>query len=48
MKHNLKKLYLSYVNEFISVTAFADYYGFSDIQAERIIGIGRKLNNNGR
>jgi len=42
-RETIKKLYLDYVNNFLTVQAFADYYHFSDEKADRIIDIGRAL-----
>jgi hypothetical protein len=38
-------MYLDYFNNFLTVGAFADYYGISDEEAEFVIEVGRKLNN---
>lgn len=43
MKAKLEALYLDYKNNFLTVGAFADYYGFEDEYAARVIFIGRKL-----
>lgn len=37
----LQKLYLSYTNDFISIQAFADYYGLTLEQAQSVIARGR-------
>jgi hypothetical protein len=37
------KLYLSYVNDFLTVTRFAEYYGISETSATFILEHGRKL-----
>lgn len=39
------EIYLDYFNNFLTFSAFADYYGFDDIDAHYIIELGRKLNN---
>lgn len=39
------KLYLVYVNDFLTVERFAEYYCFTVIEAENIINQGRKLLN---
>lgn len=36
-------MYLDYRNNFLTVGAFADYYGISDKNAKRIIDIGRQI-----
>ncbi len=40
------RLYLSYVNDFLTVEVFAEYYNLSESTAIKTIEIGRKLNNN--
>ena len=54
MKNLLKKLYLMYWNEFITVNAFQDYINANQLYSNnfvdskkvlRIIRIGRKLHN---
>ena len=39
------KLFLDYLNNFLTVSAFADYYGFSTKQANKIIKTGRNEHN---
>jgi hypothetical protein len=39
------KLFLDYLNNFLTVSAFADYYGFSIKKANKIIKTGRKEHN---
>ena len=41
---NLNELYLSYFNDFISVSAYAEYYGMSETTAHQIINLGRAVN----
>ena len=43
-KGDVEKMYLDYVNNFLTIGAFADYYGISDEQAKMIIEEGRKYN----
>ncbi len=38
--------YLDYVNNFLTVQAFADYYDLTIEEANIVIEIGRKLNDN--
>lgn len=45
MKQKIKALYLSYVNDFLTVERFAEHYNFSVKKATKIINLGRKLNN---
>jgi len=42
--HYYDDLYLDYVNNFISVQAFADHYGISKEKANKIIDLGRENN----
>jgi hypothetical protein len=44
-KESIISMYLDYVNNFISVYGFSDYYNIECITAYRIIDIGRKLVN---
>ena len=39
------KIYLDWVNNFISLDKFAEYYGFDEIDANYIIDLGRELNS---
>jgi len=45
MRNRIKFLYLDYVNAFISVAYFAEYYEMSVEKANRIINIGRVLHH---
>ncbi len=47
MRNKLKEMYLDWFNNFMTLTAFADYYGLTYEEARRVIGIGRKLHNKG-
>ena len=38
---SLEQLYLDYVNNFLSVAAFAEWHGMSEREAERVITYGR-------
>lgn len=38
------ELYLDYVNNFLTVERFAEYYNMSESYANHVIEIGRKLN----
>lgn len=40
-----QELYLDYVNNFLTVSRFAEYYGMTEEHAEEIIYVGRKINN---
>lgn len=45
MKNTIETLYLDYVNNFLSIAAFAEYYGLDMGQANRVITLGRKIND---
>lgn len=45
IRDNLIKVYLDWMNNFITIPAFADYYGVTEDEAKKIIEIGRKLHN---
>ena len=39
------ELYLSYLNDFLTVEAFANYYGLTTADADFIVATGRAINN---
>ena len=41
----LEKMYLDYVNNFLTVERFAEYYSISVKEANDIINLGRILNH---
>lgn len=41
----LQDLYLDYKNNFLTLSCFADHYGFSIEQCDILIVAGRKLHN---
>jgi hypothetical protein len=43
LKNKLVLFYLDWVNDFVGVDTFADYYGIERGRAEKMIRIGRKL-----
>ncbi len=45
-KAQTKKAYLDYVNNFITVSAFAAHYEMTTEQALKVITEGRELQNN--
>ena len=47
MKQKLIKLYLDYVNNFLTVAGFASYYGMEVGKALRVIRVGRALHEAG-
>lgn len=40
----IEMMYLDWLNNFITLQAFADYYEISDFKALRIISIGKHIN----
>jgi len=44
-RNKIIELYLSYVNDFLTVSCFAEYYCMTEEKAHRIINAGRYLNN---
>lgn len=45
MRIKIEAMYLDWLNNFITLDAFADYYEISKFKALRVIKIGRQLNN---
>lgn len=43
MFKKLQNLYLSWVNEFISLERFAEYYGMTEERANRVVNVGRDV-----
>tara|TARA_R100000353_G_scaffold126445_1_gene89779 strand:+ start:306 stop:443 length:138 start_codon:yes stop_codon:yes gene_type:complete len=41
----LEKMYLDYVNNFLTVPRFAEYYGITVTEANEIINLGRIINH---
>lgn len=44
-RNALAKMYRDYLNDFLTVSRFAEYYGVSETKANRIIEVGRKCHN---
>jgi len=44
MKNKVEELYLDYVNNFLTVECFSEYYGLSLEKGYRVIKIGRAIN----
>lgn len=40
-----EEMYISYLNDFLTVERFAEYYGMTEIQAVNVIDIGRAYNH---
>ena len=47
MRNKLRSMYLDWFNNFMTLTAFAEHYNITYEEARRVIGIGRKLHNEG-
>ena len=47
-KDQVINMYLDYVNNFLTVEAFADHYGLLHWQANKVINLGRELLNNNK
>lgn len=45
MKAEVEKMFLIYVNDFLSVEYFAEYFSLEMPYARKLIKIGRKLND---
>ena len=43
IRETLQNIYLQYVNDFLTVGAFADYYGVDDETADWLIDRGRQI-----
>lgn len=43
-KNYCVKMYLDYVNDFLTVARFAEYYGITEAEADEVIRIGRHNN----
>lgn len=43
MKTQLQAIYLHWLNNFITVGAFADHYHITDAEAEALIRLGRRF-----
>lgn len=44
MRTKIEAMYLDWLNNFLTIDAFADYYEISKFKALRVIKIGRHLN----
>ena len=45
-KDELEEMYLEYFNDFLTIDRFSDYHNLTSYEANRIIEIGRSINNN--
>lgn len=45
IKNILQTVYMDYLNNFISVAGFAEYYGLTTKQAEQVLNLGRAIHN---
>lgn len=41
IKFIMQRIYLEYINNFLTLEAFASHYDISELQAQRIIDLGR-------
>jgi hypothetical protein len=46
-RETLNELYLDYFNNYLTVECFADHNGLEVRHAEKLINIGREINNQG-
>jgi hypothetical protein len=44
-RQKIEALYIDWVNNFLTVPRFAEYYGLTEEQAHRVINTGRALNH---
>ncbi len=44
-RKEIEKLYLSFVNDFLTVGKFAEYYNLTELKAIKIINAGRLINH---
>ena len=43
IREELIAVYLDWINNFVTILAFADYYGLSEEESKKVIELGRKL-----
>lgn len=43
MKRTLEEIYLDYFNNFLTISAFSQYWGITDEQGEKLINILRDI-----
>ena len=44
-REKIEGMYIDWVNNFLTVTRFAEYYGITEAKALRVINTGRVLNH---
>lgn len=45
MKQQLIAFYLEWLNDFLTIGRFAEYYGFANEEANLLVDLGRKYHN---
>lgn len=45
VRDQLINVYLDWINNFLTIGGFADYYGLTDMQAETLINLARDVYN---
>lgn len=45
-REQLKAVYLDWLNNFLTIECFAEYYGLTDNQADALINLAREVYNN--
>lgn len=43
IRENLIDVYLDWLNNFVTIPAFADYYGLSEEESKKVIDLGKKI-----
>lgn len=43
IREDLIDVYLDWMNNFVTIPAFADYYGLSEEESKKVIDLGKKI-----
>ena len=43
IREELIDVYLDWMNNFVTIPAFADYYGLSEEESKKVIDLGKKI-----
>lgn len=43
IRENLIEVYIDWCNNFVTIPAFADYYGLSEEESKQVIELGKKI-----
>lgn len=43
IREELREVYLDWVNNFVTIPAFADFYGLSEEESKKVIDLGKKI-----